>query len=40
MRADEIANETAKTGKVTVVVAVMSIYYRKKCKLQSANPGN
>ncbi len=29
--------ETAKTGKVTAVVAVMSIFSRKRCKLQSAN---
>jgi hypothetical protein len=40
MKADEIAKETAKTGKVTVVVAVMSIYKRKRCKLRSANLGN
>jgi hypothetical protein len=40
MRADEIAIETAKTGKVTTVVAVMSIFYMKKFKSQSANPGN
>jgi hypothetical protein len=26
MRADEIPNETAKTGKVSAVVAVMSIF--------------
>jgi hypothetical protein len=30
MRVDEIANETAKTGKVTAVVAVMSIYCIEK----------
>jgi hypothetical protein len=29
-RADEIAIETTKTGKVTVVVAVMSISVKKK----------
>jgi hypothetical protein len=40
MKADEIAIETAKTGKVTAVVAVMSIFSRKKCKLRSANLGN
>jgi hypothetical protein len=40
MRADKIAIETAKTGKMTAVVAVMSIYCKKKCKSQSANPGN
>jgi hypothetical protein len=28
-RADEIANETAKTGKVTAVVAVMSIFVER-----------
>jgi hypothetical protein len=32
--------KTAKTGKVTAVVAVMSIFSRKRCKLQSANLGN
>jgi hypothetical protein len=37
---DENANETAKTGKVTAIIAVMSIFCRKKCNLQSANPGN
>ncbi len=41
MKADKkIAIETAKTGKVTVVVAVMSIFSRKRCKLRSANLGN
>ncbi len=39
-KADEIASETAKTGKVTAVVAVMSIFKKKRCKLQSANLGN
>jgi hypothetical protein len=40
-RADETANETAKTGKVTAGVTVMSIFCRKICKAQSApNPGN
>jgi hypothetical protein len=39
-KADEIASETAKTGKVTVVVAVMSIFSRKRCELQSANLGS
>jgi hypothetical protein len=32
--------ETAKTGKVTAVVVVMSIISEKRCKLQSANCGN
>jgi hypothetical protein len=35
MRADEIAIKTAKTGKVTAVVAVRA-FYEKRCKLQSA----
>ncbi len=38
-KADEIAIKTAKTGKVTAVVTVMSIFSKKKCKLQSANRG-
>jgi hypothetical protein len=40
MRANEIAIETAKTGKVTAVVAAMSIFCKKKYKSRSANPGN
>ncbi len=40
MKADEITLETAKTGKVTAVVAAMSIFKRKKCKLRSAILGN
>jgi hypothetical protein len=40
MKADEIASETAKTGKVTAVVAVMSIFRKKRCKLRSANLRN
>ncbi len=32
--------KTAKTGKVTAVVAVMSIFKRKRCKLRSASLGN
>ncbi len=39
-KADEIAKETAETGKVTAVVAVMSIFKRKRCKLRSAGLGN
>jgi hypothetical protein len=39
-KADEIASKTAKTRKVTAVVAVMSIFKRKRCKLRSANHGN
>jgi hypothetical protein len=40
MKADEIAKETAETGKVTAVVAVMSIFKKKKCKLRSASLEN
>jgi hypothetical protein len=40
MKADEIGSKTAKTRKVTAVVAVMSIFSRKRCKLWSANLGN
>jgi hypothetical protein len=40
MRADEIAIKTATTGKVTAVVAVMSIFFRKRCNVQSTIPGN
>jgi hypothetical protein len=32
-------SETAKTGKVTVIVPVMSIYKKKRCELWSANLG-
>jgi hypothetical protein len=39
-KADEIAIKTAKTGKVTAVVAVMSIFSEKRCKLRRANLGN
>ncbi len=39
-KADEIAKDTAETGKVTAVVAVMIIFKRKKCKLRSASLGN
>ncbi len=39
-KADEIASKTAKTGKVTAVVMVMSIFSRKRCKLRSTNLGN
>jgi hypothetical protein len=39
-KADEIVIETAKTGKVTAVVAVMSIFSEKRCKLWSVNCGN
>ncbi len=38
-RANKIVIETAKTGKLSVAVAVMSIFGKKKCKSQSANPG-
>jgi hypothetical protein len=40
MKADEIASKTAKTVKVTVVVAVMSIFKKKRCKLRSASLRN
>jgi hypothetical protein len=40
MKADEIASGTAKTGKVTAVVVVMSILSRKRCKLWNANLRN
>ncbi len=39
-RANEILIETAKTGKATAVVAVMSIFSEKRCKLRSANCRN
>ncbi len=39
-RADEIALKTANTSKVTAVVAVMSIFCEKRCKLQSTNCEN
>jgi hypothetical protein len=32
-KADEIASETAKAGKVTAAVAVMSIFKKKKMKI-------
>jgi hypothetical protein len=40
MKANKITSETAKTGKVTAVVAVMSIFKKKRCKLRSANLRN
>jgi hypothetical protein len=40
MRANEIAITTAKTSEVTVVVVVMSIFSKKRCKSRSANPRN
>jgi hypothetical protein len=40
MKADETAIKTAKTGKVTAVAAVMSIFSEKRCKLRSANHRN
>jgi hypothetical protein len=39
-KADEIASDTAKTGKVTTVVAVISIFKKKRCELQSTNLRN
>ncbi len=38
MSADEIAIETAKTSKVTAVVAVMRIFTKKRCNLRRLNP--
>jgi hypothetical protein len=40
MKADQIMIETAKMSKMTAVVAVMSIFSRKRCKLRSANLRN
>jgi hypothetical protein len=40
MKADQITIKTANTGKVTAVVAVMSIFSRKRYKLRSTNLGN
>ncbi len=40
MKADNIASDTAKTGKMTAVVAVMSIFKKKRCKLRSTTLGN
>jgi hypothetical protein len=40
MKADEIARKATKTGKVTGVVAVMSIFFKKRYKLWSANLEN
>jgi hypothetical protein len=39
-KADKIAIESTKTGKVTAVVMVMSIFKKKRCKLWSANLKN
>ena len=39
-KADKITSETTKTEKVTAVVAVMSIFKKKRCKLRSANLEN
>ncbi len=40
MKADEIASKTTKTRKVTAVVAVLSIFKKKRWKLRSAGLGN
>ncbi len=40
MRADEVAIKTAKTGKVTAVVAAMSIFCKKRCKPRSSDSGD
>jgi hypothetical protein len=39
-KADGIAKETTETGKVTTVIAGMSIFKRKRCELRSASLGN
>ncbi len=39
-KADEIVSKTAKTKIVTAVVAVMSIFKKKRCELLSANLRN
>ncbi len=39
-RADEITIKTTKTGKVTAVVKVMSIFSKKRCNSRSAKSGN
>ncbi len=39
-KADKIESKTAKSGKVTAVVAVISIFKKKRCKLRSASLGN
>jgi hypothetical protein len=39
-RANEIAIETAKTRNVTAVVAMMSVFSEKRCKLWSAYCGH
>jgi hypothetical protein len=40
MRANEIAIETANTGKVIAAAAVMSIFCKKKYKLRGVNSGD
>jgi hypothetical protein len=39
-RANEIAIKTTKTGKVTAVVAVMSIFSKKRCNSRNAKSRN
>jgi hypothetical protein len=39
-RANEFVIETAKTGKMTAVVTVMSMFSKKTCKLRSTNRRN
>jgi hypothetical protein len=36
IKTNQIAIETAKTGRVTAGVAVMSIFFKERCNLQSA----
>jgi hypothetical protein len=40
VRDDENTIKTAKTGKVTAVVVVMSIFTKKRCNLQHAESGD
>jgi hypothetical protein len=40
IRVDEIVINTAQTSKVTAVIAVMSIYCKKRCNLKSADYGD
>ena len=39
IRANEIAIENSKTGKVTAVVAILKVFEDKNCNSRNANPG-
>ncbi len=39
IRANEIALESSKTGKVTAVVAILKVFGDNTCNLRNANPG-